>query len=351
MAFNPSQTAVARRIAAAAPGSRFDPLLVATAIVESNLTPTAAGDGGRSHGVFQEYDLGRGAGIPVSGRRDVGAATSRAYREFSSMAGRYSGAELAYRAQRPADRAGYLRKIQAALPLAQQLLGARGGARAAGAPQRVREAAGGAPSPGGGGGQVTPESLQMIREYAARTRQQVLAGQMPESSEGVLRQLRFTGAAPAEAPGAGHDGHDHGAAPGGGGSGGFTFGPTGWKPGGGPEAHGTRALGNWQSDNAYDVMGKAGDPVFAYTSGVVTKISGQPGGDPGFAGYGITVRTPKGDLFYKHLGTARVRVGDRINPRTLLGTLDAKTAGGPHLHLGAQNRGFLDNLYRQMLGR
>lgn len=342
MAFSPSQVRVARQIAASAPGTDLDALLVATGLVESNLNPTAAGDGGRSHGIYQEYDLGRGAGIPVSGRRNVSAATSRAFREFSSLASRFSGPELAYRAQRPADHAGYVAKVRAALPLAQQLLGMPGGGDAPGAPRRVREAAGGAPAPGGGG-QLSQASLAAIEEYAARTRRQVLAGQLPDSSAGLERSLRFTGAPAAAAPAAatGHEGHDHG---------GFTFGPTGWKAGGGPEAHHTRALGNWQSDDAYDLMGKAGDPVFARVNGTVTRISGQPGGNPGLAGYGITVRTPQGDLFFKHLGTSRVKVGDTINPRTLLGTLDPTTAGGPHLHLGGTNRGFLDSLYRQMIG-
>jgi murein DD-endopeptidase MepM/ murein hydrolase activator NlpD len=114
--------------------------------------------------------------------------------------------------------------------------------------------------------------------------------------------------------------------------------------GGGPSAHHSRALGNWQSDDAYDLMGKAGQPIYAGIGGVVTKISGQPGGSPGFAGYGITVRTPQGDLFYKHLGTARVKVGQKIKPGMLIGTLDAKTAGGPHLHLGGTNRALLDRL-------
>lgn len=122
-----------------------------------------------------------------------------------------------------------------------------------------------------------------------------------------------------------------------------------WTAGGGPDAHHSRALGNWQSDDAYDLMGKAGDPVYAGVNGTVTKISGQPGGDPGFAGYGITVRTPQGEFFFKHLGTKRVKVGQRVTGNTLLGTLDAKTAGGPHLHLGGTNRKALDALYQWYL--
>jgi murein DD-endopeptidase MepM/ murein hydrolase activator NlpD len=116
--------------------------------------------------------------------------------------------------------------------------------------------------------------------------------------------------------------------------------------GGGPEAHGSRALGNWQSDNAFDLMGKAGQPVYSPVAGTVVKISGQPGGKPGFAGYGITVRTAKGDLFFKHLGSANVKVGQKFKPGTLIGTLDPSTAGGPHLHLGGTNRAFLNQLAR-----
>lgn len=338
-----ARSAIARQIAAAAPGTDLDALLVATAIVESGLTPTAAGDGGRSHGVFQEYDLGRGAGIPIAGRRNVSAATSRAYREFSSLAGRFSGAELAYRAQRPADRPGYLRKISAALPEAQRLLGGVGTA-AETAPPASREAAGGAPLPmPGAGRQITQESVALIRDYAERTRRQVLAGQMPESSRGVASRLRFNpaggavgAAGVAAAPQV--DAGPVGAI------------ATGWRPGGGPEAHATRALGDWQSDDAYDLMGETGDPVFAFVNGEVVKVSGQPGGDPGLAGYGITVRTRLGDLFFKHLGSKSVEVGDRITPRTQLGALDATTAAGPHLHLGGTNRSQLDRLYALMIG-
>jgi murein DD-endopeptidase MepM/ murein hydrolase activator NlpD len=120
--------------------------------------------------------------------------------------------------------------------------------------------------------------------------------------------------------------------------------PGGLTMGGGPGAHHSRALGNWQSDDAYDLMGKAGQAVYAPIAGKVVKISGQPGGKPGFAGYGITVRTPQGDLFFKHLGSKKVKVGQQLKPGQLIGTLEASTAGGPHLHLGGTNRGFLDQL-------
>lgn len=134
------------------------------------------------------------------------------------------------------------------------------------------------------------------------------------------------------------------------GDGGGGGGATGRQPrltmGGGPSAHASRALGNWQSDNAYDLMGKAGQAVFSPIAGTVVKASGQPGGSPQFAGYGITVRTPAGDLFFKHLGSTPLRAGQRLRAGQLVGTLDAATAGGPHLHLGGTSRSLLDRLSR-----
>lgn len=123
------------------------------------------------------------------------------------------------------------------------------------------------------------------------------------------------------------------------GAGGFTM-------GGGPEAHASRALGNWQSDLAFDLMGAAGQAVRSTVTGRVVKVSGQPGGDPGFAGYGITIETPQGKLFFKHLGSTPLDVGSQVSPGGLIGTLDPRTAGGPHLHLGGQNRAFLEQLAR-----
>ena len=115
-----------------------------------------------------------------------------------------------------------------------------------------------------------------------------------------------------------------------------------WTVGGTPKA-GTHSLGNWQSDMAYDFMGRAGDPVVAGVSGRVVKVSGSPGGNPRFAGYGITVQVPGGgQLFYKHLGSSNVRVGQTIRAGQVIGTLDGSTQGGAHLHLGATHRQLLD---------
>lgn len=116
---------------------------------------------------------------------------------------------------------------------------------------------------------------------------------------------------------------------------------------GGPEDHGSRALGNWQSDLAYDLGGPTGTQIRSPLPGRIVKIGGQPGGRPQFAGYGVTVDYGGGrQAFFKHLGNLGpgIRPGARIPRGALLGGLDGRTAGGPHLHLGATNRGFLQSL-------
>lgn len=116
---------------------------------------------------------------------------------------------------------------------------------------------------------------------------------------------------------------------------------------GGPSDHAARALGNWQSDMAYDLGAKAGTSIYAPMSGKVVRISGHPGGNPQFAGYGITVDFGGGkQAFFKHLGSKNpgLSVGSTVQPGTLIGGLDPSTNGGPHLHLGANSNSFLNQI-------
>jgi murein DD-endopeptidase MepM/ murein hydrolase activator NlpD len=313
----------------------LQPIILATALVESGgrLDASAAGPED-SEGPYQENIKGRGAGLSVAQRRDPVGSTVRAAREFQTFYDRGArGPSLAYRAQRPADQAGYIKKIAAALPTAQQLLGAGAGP--------VPPA--GSPAPGAQEIQKVAGSLDAKKLMALlnQQRKRVLAGQMPSANyRQQLTQIAQQALPRAQVAAAGASVGAQAAQAGQAVSkfvGGLTM-------GGGPEAHGSRALGNWQSDNAFDLMGKAGQPVYSPVAGTVVKISGQPGGKPGFAGYGITVRTAKGDLFFKHLGSANVKVGQKFKPGTLIGTLDPSTAGGPHLHLGGTNRAFLNQL-------
>jgi len=116
---------------------------------------------------------------------------------------------------------------------------------------------------------------------------------------------------------------------------------------GGPHDHGKRALGNWQSDLAYDLGGKAGTGIYLPSPGRVVKVGGQPGGKPQFRGYGVTIDHGGGNqAFYKHLGTLgpNVKAGSYLNAGALVGGLADGTGGGPHLHLGATSSKFLDSL-------
>ena len=99
-------------------------ILGATALVESGGRLNAVGDQGQSFGPFQENIHGRGAGLTPAQSENAAGAVARALKEFSVFKGRgYSGAQLAAASQRPADRAGYIQKINAALGQARAQLG------------------------------------------------------------------------------------------------------------------------------------------------------------------------------------------------------------------------------------
>ncbi len=184
--------------------------------------------------------------------------------------------------------------------------------------------------------------VQRLMAILNAQRQRVLSGQMP--APGYQRELSKLVAGALQGAQVKTAGQQVGAQVSGAAQAALTGVPGGLTMGGGPDAHHSRALGNWQSDDAYDLMGRAGQQIYSPIGGTVVKISGQPGGNPQFAGYGITVRTPQGDLFFKHLGTSNVKPGQKIKPGQLIGTLDSHTGGGPHLHLGGTNRALLDQL-------
>jgi cell wall-associated NlpC family hydrolase len=119
---------VNRRLLDAIRTTTSDPVareaLLTTAMIESGGDlVNDVGDAGRSIGPYQEHEAGRGAGLSVEQRNDPVASTQRAWSEFSRLRrpGESPG-EWAYRSQRPADRAGYIQKFNAALPQARTLL-------------------------------------------------------------------------------------------------------------------------------------------------------------------------------------------------------------------------------------
>jgi hypothetical protein len=191
---------------------------------------------------------------------------------------------------------------------------------------------------------VSPEAVAAINRYVDTSRDDVLGGQRPEGlvESGQFEQIQSGIKVTAPSPGVmgtRADGVTPSEMP--------NIAPNGNQPklsrGGGP-GQGTHTIGNWQSDMAYDFFGKTGAAVRLPSEGTVVKVSGSPGGNPRFAGYGVTIRTAGGQAFFKHLGALGpgVKVGQRLPAGALIGTLDGATAGGPHLHLGAENRRLLE---------
>lgn len=102
----------------------LQPVLLATALVESGGRTTAVGDGGHSIGALQEHDKGRGAGLTVAQRQDPYGQVTRAVREFRQYQAKgFSGGTLAARAQRPAAQGVYAQKVQSHLAEARRILG------------------------------------------------------------------------------------------------------------------------------------------------------------------------------------------------------------------------------------
>jgi peptidoglycan hydrolase-like protein with peptidoglycan-binding domain/predicted nucleotidyltransferase len=106
----------------------------------------------------------------------------------------------------------------------------------------------------------------------------------------------------------------------------------------GPKNHGKRALGNWQSDNAWDIFSPPGTVVNAYTDGTVTKIR-DTGKNSGKI-YGTQVSI-KGngefpDIFYTHLKNVKLQKGDTVKVGDYIGEISEwlDHANMTHVHIG-----------------
>ena len=203
----------------------IDPtLLVATTLVESGGRLDAVGDGGHSFGPYQMNDQGRLASMGYTKQQamDPDLATRAAAQEFASVAKRYgvSGAQLASDAQRPADRAGYQRKINAVMGQARAILAGQGGAVSdanLNAPVTGTDT-GSAAAPGPVSGKVTldAESNARLMQWVAESEREAKAGRVVDIPTDVLESIRQA-KIQQQAQGGGvsgsvaGDGHDHNA--------------------------------------------------------------------------------------------------------------------------------------------
>lgn len=107
----------------------------------------------------------------------------------------------------------------------------------------------------------------------------------------------------------------------------------------GPSNHGSRALGNWQSDNAWDIFATGGTKVYSITSGIVSKIGGDENKHSGkIFGAQVTVTGQDGypNIFYTHLTNLQVAKGDMVEPGTMIGEITNwdDNPAGEHVHIG-----------------
>jgi len=351
-------------------GGSYAPILLATALVESGGRLDAVGDGGMSIGPYQMHSRGRGYGVPPAKRMDPVFSTTSALAEFKRFAAKgLSGPELAYAAQRPADRSGYIRKIASVLPEAQRILGSGGGGGAAPAPaggggRRGAARGGGAldqmQGAAGIGGGLTAESLDLINQYARQSQLEVMAGLEPSDVMPVVTQLQYNPAPMDDPQGVGivldraGQGRGHPANPARQAASVATGGPTSFGgggilkgaipgspvPGQQPRAasHPTSGLAGYP---AFDYMARAGTPTVAPVSGKVVRLSGRDpsaGGAPGGPlGYSIYLQGTNGKRYFlTHLDNVSVKVGDNVRQ----GQQIAVVANGPpswsspHVHMG-----------------
>jgi len=105
-----------------------------------------------------------------------------------------------------------------------------------------------------------------------------------------------------------------------------------------PKGHGGRTLGNWQSDNAWDLKAPIGTSVYSFTNGVVSRVKQSKPGNPKIFGTQISIKGKDGnpDIFYTHLEGVKLNKGDEIKIGDYVGKITKWESApeGSHVHVG-----------------
>lgn len=106
----------------------------------------------------------------------------------------------------------------------------------------------------------------------------------------------------------------------------------------GPKNHASRALGNWQSDNAWDMFAPADTMVYSFTDGVVSKVYDTGKNSGKIFGTQISVKGENGfpNIFYTHLKDSKVKTGDKVKVGDPIGKISEWIGHptGTHVHVG-----------------
>jgi len=106
----------------------------------------------------------------------------------------------------------------------------------------------------------------------------------------------------------------------------------------GPKNHGSRPLGNWQSDNAWDLFAPAGSVVNSYTDGKVLKVKNSSKKSGKIYGTQVTVSGSDDypDIFYTHLKNVKLSKGDIVKVGDKIGEVSEweSSPKSTHVHIG-----------------
>ena len=106
----------------------------------------------------------------------------------------------------------------------------------------------------------------------------------------------------------------------------------------GPKNHGSRAFGNWQSDNAWDIFAPAGTVVNSYTIGTVSKIRDTGKNSGKVFGTQVSISGENGypDIFYTHLKNVKLTPGDKVKLGDYIGEISEWVGHDnmTHVHIG-----------------
>lgn len=105
----------------------------------------------------------------------------------------------------------------------------------------------------------------------------------------------------------------------------------------GPKYHGSRAFGNWQSDNAWDLFAPANTKWYSITEGKVIKVYNTGKTTGKVYGTQVTVQGKNGypTIFYTHLKDVVVKTGQNIEVGDYIGLVSEwGSSKSTHVHVG-----------------